>query len=104
MIDIVSFAIFEFSDTFIKIFYQHDILFKSQYILESLASNNLVFTFNLVHDNDNNVPGMVLITSYIHDNFERFGNYIFIDRIHSSIFHTKEFCYIAHVVNNEIGK
>ena len=83
---------------------QHDILFKSQYILESLASNNLGFTVNLVHDNDNNVPGMVWITSYIHDNFERFGNYIFIDRIHSSIFHTKEFCYIANVVNNEIGK
>lgn len=67
-------------------------------MLEFLASTNPGFTFNLAHDNDNNVTGIIWMTSYTCDNIERFGNYLSIDIIHSSIFNTKEFCYIATVV------
>ena len=44
------------------------------------------------------------MTSYMRDNFERFGNYISIDVIHSSICNAKDFCYITSVIKNEIGK
>ena len=37
------------------------------------------FKFYLIHDNDNNVTGIVWINSYMRDNFERFDNYISID-------------------------
>ena len=42
--------------------------------------------------------------SYMRDNFERFGNYISIDIIHLYICNTKDFCYIAPVGKNEVGK
>ena len=38
------------------------------------------------------------------DNFERFGNYISIDVMRSSVSNAKEFCYIAPVVLNKIGR
>ena len=44
------------------------------------------------------------MTSYTRDNFERFGNYLSIDVMRSSICNAKEFCYIDPVVLNEIGK
>ena len=59
----------------------------------------LGFKFNLVHGNNNNVIDFVWMTSYMCDNFERFGNYISIHIIHSSICNAKEFCYIAPVIN-----
>ena len=62
------------------------------------------FTFNLAHDNDNNRTGFVWMTSYLCDNFGGFSNYLSIDIMYSSICNTKEFCYIAPVVKNEIGK
>ena len=80
-----------------------DMLFKSQYILESLALTDPGFTFNLAHDNENNVTGIVWLTSYMHDKFERFDNYLSIDIMHSSICNAKEFYYIAPVIKNEIG-
>ena len=49
-------------------------LFKSQYLLESLVMMDSGFTFNLLHDNENNVTGIVWMISYIRDNFKRFGN------------------------------
>ena len=44
------------------------------------------------------------MTSYMMDNFERFGNYLSIDVMKSSVSNAKEFCYIAPVVLNEIGR
>ena len=38
------------------------------------------------------------------DNLERFGDYLSIDVIRSSICNTKEFCYITPVVLNEVGQ
>ena len=60
----------DFCDTINKSMNQNDIIFKSQYILESLASKDPVFVFNLAHDNDNKVTGIVWMTSYMRDNFE----------------------------------
>ena len=68
---------------------QDAISFKSQFILESLAKRDPCFTFNLAHDIDNKVTGNVLMPSYMRNNFERFGDYISIDVIHSSICNTK---------------
>ena len=102
--DTFSFAKSDFSDTFIKLMYQNDIIFKSRYILESLASKDPEFVFNLAHDNDNKVTDIVWTTSYIRDNFERFGNYILIDIMHSCVCNAKEFCYTTPVIKNEVGK
>ena len=44
------------------------------------------------------------MTSYMRDNFKRFGDYISIDVMHSSISNAKSFCYIASVIKNEVGK
>ena len=104
MIDILSFAVTDFCDTFIKAMNQDAVSFKSQFILESLIKKDPGFTYNLAHDNNNKVTGIVWMTSYMRDNFERFGNYLSIDVMHSSICNSKEFCYIAPVVKNEIDK
>ena len=100
--DILSFAISDFSDTFIEAMNQDEISFKSQFILESLAKKDPGFTFNLAHDSDNKVTGIVWMTSYMRDNFERFGDYISIDVMHSSICNAKYLCYIAPVIKNEV--
>ena len=102
--DILSFAISDFSDTFINSINQNDIIFKIQYILEFLASKNPGFTFNLTHNNDDKITGIVWMTSYMRVNIERFGNYISIDIIHLSVCNAKNFCYIAPVIKNEVGK
>ena len=45
------------------------------------------------------------MTSYMRDNFERFGNYnLFIDIMRLSVCNIKAFCYIAPVVLNEVGR
>lgn len=62
------------------------------------------FAFNLAHGNENKVTGIVWINSYMRDNFERCGNYISIDIIYSSVYNDKEFCSIAPVIKNEVGK
>ena len=59
MTEIIPFTISNFSDTFVKSMNQDDILYKSHYILESLTSIDPGYTFNLAHDNDNNVTGIV---------------------------------------------
>ena len=69
MTDSISCAISEFSDTFVKSMNYHEILFKRQYILESVASIDPGFTFNLAHDNNNNVTGIIWMTAYIRDNY-----------------------------------
>ena len=79
-------------------------LFKSQYILKSLTSIDPGFIFNLAHNNDNNVTGIIWMTFYMRDNFVRFGNYLSIDVMHLSICNAKEYCCIVPVVNNEIEK
>lgn len=43
------------------------------------------------------------MTSYMSDNFDRFGNYLFIWLMHSSICNTKECWHITPVIKNEIG-
>ena len=103
-IDILSFAINDVSDTFIKSMNQHGISFKRQFILESLAKTDSGFIFHLVHDIDNKVTNIVWITSYMCDNFEKFGNCISIDIMHSSICNAKDFCFIAPIIKNGIGK
>ena len=100
----LSFAIIDFSDTFIKEMNQDAVSFKSQFILESLAKKDPGFTYNLAHDSNNKVTGIIWMTSYMRDNFERFGNYLPIDVMHSSICNVKEFYYIAPVIKNEIDK
>ena len=60
----------------------------------------LGFKFNLVHGNNNNVIDFFWMTSYMCDNFERFGNNISIYIINSSICNAKEFYYIAPVIKN----
>ena len=104
MTDIISCAISEFSDTFVKSMNHHEILFKRQYILESVASIDPGFTFNLAHDNNNNVTGIIWMTAYIRDNYERFGNYLSIDGMRSSVCNATEFCYTAPVIKNKVGK
>ena len=72
---------------------QGKISFKSQFILESLANKEPGFTFNLAYDSDNKVTGIVWMTSYMRDNFERFGYYISIDVMPLSICNAK--CFFA---------
>ena len=81
-----------------------DVSFKSQYILEKLAHIDKGFTFNITHGLNNKVTGIVWMTSYMRDNFERFGNYLSIDVMKSSISNSAEFCYMPPVVLNEIGR
>ena len=38
------------------------------------------------------------------DNFERFGDYILIDVMHSSIYNAEIFWYVVPVIKNEVGK
>ena len=47
---------------------------------------------------------IIWMTSYMRDNFERFGNYLYIDVMRSYVSNVKEFCYIALVILNEIGR
>ena len=101
--DILSFAISDLSDTFIEVMNQDEISFKSQFILESLAKKDPGFTFNLAHDSDNKVTGIVWMTSYMRDDFERSFDYISIDVMHSYICNAKGFCYIALVIKNKVG-
>ena len=83
---------------------QDAINFKSQFILESLAKKDPGFTFNLVHNSNNKVTGIVWLASYMRDKFERFGIYISIDLTHFSICNAKEFCYIAPVIQMKLEK
>ena len=68
-----------------------EVMFRSQYILERLAHIDNGFTYNITHDSNNEVTGIVWMTSYMRDNFERFGNYLSIDVMRSSVCNTKEF-------------
>ena len=56
-----------------------------------MAKKDPGFTFNLAQDSDNKVTGIVWMTAHMRDNFERFGNYISIDIMHSSRCNAKEF-------------
>ena len=64
---------------------QDDFLFKGQYILEKLASIDKGFTYDITHDLNNKVTSIVWMISYMRDNFERFGNYVSIDVMRSSV-------------------
>ena len=77
---------------------------KSQCILEKLASIGKGFTYNIPHDSNNKVTGIVWMASYMRDNFEHFGNYLFIVVMRSSVCNAKKFCFIARAALNEIGK
>ena len=100
----MSFATSEFSDTFVKSMNQDKTLFNSQYILGSLASTSPSFVFDLARDNDYNIIGIVWMISYMHDNFERFGDYILINVMHSSLCNAKSFGYIAPVIKTKLEK
>ena len=80
------------------------IIFKSQYILQSSAKIDPGFTYNIIHDSDKNVTGILWMTSYMRENFEKFGNNISIDVMKSQVCNVNIFCYIAPVVLNEVGK
>ena len=43
------------------------------------------------------------MTAYIRDNYERFGNYLSIDGMRSSVCNATEFCYTAPVIKNKVG-
>ena len=98
MIDILPFAIIEFSRIFIESMNTEEITFKSQYILQSLAKIDPGFTYNITHDSDNNVTGIIWMTSYMRDNFETFGNKIFIVVMKSQVCNAKRFCYVSIMV------
>ena len=104
IIDISPFSITEFSRIFLESMNKEEITFKSQFILQSLAKTDPGFTHNITHDSDNNVTGIVWMTSYMRDNFERFGNNICIDVMKSQVCNAKKFWYIAPVVLNKVWK
>ena len=54
-INILPFAITEFSRIFIESTNKEEITFKSQFILQSLAKTDPGFTYNITHDSDNNI-------------------------------------------------
>ena len=80
-----------------------EITFKSQYMVQSLAKIGPGFTYNITHDADNNVTGIVWMISYMRDNFERFGNNISVDVMKSQLCNAKKYNYIAPVVLNEVA-
>ena len=55
------------------------------YILEKLAHIDKSFTFNITHDLNNKLIEIVWMTSYMRNNFKRFGNYLSIDIMRSSV-------------------
>ena len=59
IIDILPFAITEFSRILLESMNKDEITFKSQYILQSLVKIDLGFAYNITHDSDNNVTGIV---------------------------------------------
>ena len=69
-----------------------------------MATSDPGFTFNLAHNNDNKVLGIVLMTSYMRDDFERFDNHISIDIVYSSVWNAKDFCSLAPVIKNKLEK
>ena len=81
-----------------------DVSFKSQYILEKLAHIDKGFTVNITHDLNNKVTGIIWITSYMRNNFERFETYVYIDVMRSSVSNAKELCCIVPVVLNKIRR
>ena len=44
------------------------------------------------------------MTSYMRDIYERFGDCLSIDVMHSYVCNAKGFCYIVSVIRNEVGK
>ena len=91
IIDILPFAITEFSQIFIESMNKEEITFKSQYILQSLAKIDPGFTYNIAHGSDKNVTGIEWMTSYMRDNFEKFGNNISIDVMKSQVYNANFF-------------
>ena len=79
-------------------------LFTSQHILEILASTDPSFIYNMAYDLANNVTGIVWVTSYMRNSFDRFEISLSIDVIHSKVCNAKEFYYIPPVVLKEIRK
>ena len=104
IIDVLPFAITEFSRIFIESMNKEEITYKSQYILQSLAKIDPGFTYNITHGSDKNVTCIAWMTSYMRNNFEKFGNNISIDVMKSQVCNAKKFCYIAPIVLNEVGK
>ena len=64
---------------------KEEITFKSRYILQALAKIGPGFTYNITHDSDKNITGIVWTTSYMHDNFGIFGNKLSIDVMKSQV-------------------
>ena len=69
---------------------QEVVLFKSQYILEEIEKIDSKFTYNIIDDFDNDITGIVWMTSYTRDNFDRFGNYLSIDIMRSFVCNAKK--------------
>ena len=89
IIDILPFTITEFSRIVFGSMNKDEITFKSQYVLQSLAKIDPGFAYNITHDSDNNITGIVWMKFYMCDNFERFGNNIFIDVMKLQVCNTK---------------
>ena len=77
--DIISFTISEFSDYFIQFMNQKAVAFKSQFILEKLSFIDKGISYNIIHNSENKVTGIILMTSYMRDDFERYWNSVSID-------------------------
>ena len=88
-IDIISVAISEFSEIFIKCMNQEDDGFKSHFIFEKFSFVNKGFTYNITYNSENEGTGIVQMTSDMRDNFERDGNYFSIDVIRSLVCNAK---------------
>ena len=86
ILDILPFSITQFSQIFIESMNKEEITFKSQYILQSLAKIDPGCTYNIAHGSDKNVTGIEWMTSYMRDNFEKFGNNISIDVMKSQVY------------------
>ena len=72
--------------------------------MQLLATIDPDFTYNITHDSDNNVPGIVWMMPYMREMFEIFGSNLSIGVMKTQVCNAKEFCSIASVMMNEIGK
>ena len=68
---------------------QEVVVLKSQYILEEISIIDNGFAYNITHNSNNDITGIVWIISYMKDNFERFGNYLSIDVMRSTVCNAK---------------
>ena len=85
LLDIYSFFISEFSNSFTRLMNKECMPFKSQNMLEYSSLIDSEFIYNIASGSDNKVTDIVWMTLYMGDNFEKFGNNLSFGMIRSSI-------------------